>query len=306
MTVLSGGTGITKPNLAKRVVRRVNDRAYEFVHTNAPTGSGTSLTGVPSDATKIFTVGGWIQWLYDDTLDEAVITDIPTTTSLTIRRDYFGTTGQAHAANAVVRYLARAPAQTLSEIVDDTIEGMWPDLYTINETNFSVPATNPENWYALPADCEEVMHVYQQAEFTAPAVKQIKDIYWNDSLRWLDSTFVSTKKGLYVRGVDTVTEDSKLHVIYAGRSALTDLNAAQIKVATYEACAELMASQFAGESKPERRSGLEGAPDSDKAFQYFKGLAALARDQEAKRLREYLPRRYQVQYRQGFHHRSDF
>jgi hypothetical protein len=290
LAALSGGSGTTKAALVPKILRRIGDRPSEDIHTNAPTGSGTSLT-VASNAQQKFQIGGWIDWVDDGTLDQAIITDIPNTTTLTIRRGYRGATAASHSANAVFRYRARVEPQAASEIIDDVIQSLWPEIYLISETSYT-PAATPKYWYDLPADCEKVLQVYQQIDVTGSNPVDIVDFKFFDGPDWKDTTLVSTSgKGLWVPNVSTQSDDSKLHVIYIGKCSLTNLTDAQIQVVLYETCASLMATQFAGESKPERRSGLEGAPDSGNAFKFFKAAAQDMRQREAQRLREFMPRR---------------
>ncbi len=86
-------------------------------------------------------------------LIEAATGDPPT--SLTVRRGMFGTTAAAHVITDFVFLAPDFPRQTVFDAVADTIEGLWPQLWTATVEETYADNTPVE----LPAACEEILEV---------------------------------------------------------------------------------------------------------------------------------------------------
>jgi hypothetical protein len=127
-------------------------------------GIDASATTLPVDTallspeeTDLIGAGTLIEVVSTTTGGELMLveaTDDPPT-SLTVRRNMFGTTAAAHIATDLIFLAPDFPRQTVFDAVADTIEGLWPRLWTpkVEET---YAATDPVE---LPAACEEILEV---------------------------------------------------------------------------------------------------------------------------------------------------
>lgn len=297
---LSGGAGITKALLVARLLRRLDDNPWVDVHTNAINTTDASLT-VASDATKKYQIGGYIDWVADGTFETAKITAV-TATTLTIERGHRETTAGVHAAGAKFRYLGRFQPLMLSEVVDDILDSMWPELFDVRHVDWTISTSaTPELWYGLPADAERVLELYQHTNST-PVDNRVPSAWMGP--HWQETAFLggSVPKALQVYGTAMNSNDNKLHGIYIARLLLTNLTSEQTAILVYMAGAVALQTVIAGETKPERRSSVQGAPTPDVAAQFWMREAAELKRKEQERLMEYLPRRNRVKYRGGRHY----
>lgn len=86
-------------------------------------------------------------------LIEAVTGEPPT--SLTVRREMYGTTAAAHAADDLITLAPDFPRRVVFDALGDVVEGLWPKLWTAQATEI-VGGMAPVD---LPANCEEVLEV---------------------------------------------------------------------------------------------------------------------------------------------------
>lgn len=68
-----------------------------------------------------------------------------------------GTVAAAHSANALVTNDPRFPRQRIKEAINDTINGVYPDLWVFDQFEFPYIAARYE--YPIPADAEDVYKV---------------------------------------------------------------------------------------------------------------------------------------------------
>lgn len=301
---LSGGAGVTRVALVTRIMRdRFDDNPNTYRAISALDGAGVTdeLTVLP-DANELFDIGGTIDFVADGTFESCLIEGIINSTTLKLRRAHRGSTIAAHAADAVFRYEGRVDPLAVSNGIDEAIDNLWPDVFDVRHVAWTVPDPT-DFWWVLPDDAEGVHELYQRTTGTTTDLAPIDN--WGGPW-FLDSGFLggADTKAVQARNVATNAPDDKLHAVYQAKVALTTLTAFQITLLTYEVAASVMASQYASESKPERRSGQEGAPDARGSFQFFAVQAESARKREAKRLAEFLPRKHRRQYR-GMRHFSE-
>lgn len=299
---LSGGSGITSSAFVQRVLRdRLDDDPVTERALTALDGAGVtdSLTVRPG-ALRRFQVGGWIDFVEDGTFETLLIEEVVNDTTLTLRRAHRGSTIASHLQDAVFRYRGRVNPLTVSNAATKKLGEFWPDVFEVRAVSHTVP-TLVDLWYNMPADAERVLDVYQR---TTGSVTDVRPMSSWSGIHRFEVGFSATNKAIKVTGVASNAPDNKLHTIYIAKAALARLTDEQVALLECEVAMSLMASEFAGESKPERRSGIEGAPDSMQAMRLFSIEAEGIRKREAKRLSEYLPRKEHRSYR-GLRHYSD-
>lgn len=299
---LTGGSGITTVAFVERVLRdRFEDTPYTERAVSALDGAGaTDELTVKPGALKRFQVGGWLDFMKDGTFETLLIEEIKNDTTLVLRRAHRGSTIAAHAIDAEFRYMARIDPNTIVNEITESIDRFWPDIFEVRHVPWTVP-TPVDLWWTLPADAERVLQLYQQR---TGAIVDLASIGYS-GIHEVDSIFISTKKALKARnGISTTSPDGKLHGIYVARCDIARLTTQQITLLTYEVAMASLTGEFTGESKPERRSGLEGAPDSGSAMRMWALHAEEIRKREALRLADYLPRKRNITYR-GLRHYSD-
>lgn len=97
----------------------------------------------------------------DDELILAKTYDSPTGTvvvmGLANGRGVDGTTAAAHTVNALVTNDPRFPRQRIKEAINDTINGLYPDLWVFAQHEFPYIAARYE--YPIPADADDVYKV---------------------------------------------------------------------------------------------------------------------------------------------------
>lgn len=75
-------------------------------------------------------------------------------------RGYASTTANSHLAGSKVENSPIWPTVRLTEAINDTIRGVYPQLWATNTT--SIPKTSVVYQYSLPADAEEILSVQYQ------------------------------------------------------------------------------------------------------------------------------------------------
>jgi hypothetical protein len=275
---LSGGTS-TEAAMVDRAIRRIDDDSYTDIATNAPGASGASLT-VATDATQRYSVGDTLDWYDNDSYEAALVTAVAATT-LTIRRGHWQTTGFAHAANAVFRVNPRFISAEILEHVRDSVEQLWPDIYEVKSATYT-DAT--DLWYALPADAEELLQVYQLAGSTPDDLTT--NITRLSMPSFKHSAFATTKKAFRVERIDTSL--TNFFAIYTAKCSATTLNATQLDIVVYEACASLLEAEAAHRIQ-RQQDGFTF--DSTTKLQAFRRRASQLRDRESFRLLGFLPQR---------------
>lgn len=306
---LSGGSGVTRVNLVKRILLdRLDDNPWTELAQSALANAATveNLTLLPGVKTR-YRKGGWIDYVGDGTFETLLIEEIINDTTLKLRHGHRGSTAAAHSTSAEIRYRGRVNPLTVSNNIDESMEDLWPDVFDIRHVDWTIP--DPVDfWYVLPTDAEGVAELYYRSKVSGSNPVRLVGVENLGGPWFMDSGFLtgSNKKAVQAESVPgaTATNDSRLHAIYQAKLTLAGLTTFQQTLITYDVASRLMSMAFASESKPERRSGLEGAPDAGNALRFFTAQAEAARKREAKRLAEFLPRKHRRQYR-GMRHYSE-
>lgn len=75
-------------------------------------------------------------------------------------RGYRGTTAASHSDGAIVNYKPTWPRASVARAVNDAINGVYPTIYAVSNTEFTPTATHWQ--YVLPSDVERVLAVEQR------------------------------------------------------------------------------------------------------------------------------------------------
>ena len=131
------------------------------VDTGGITDSATTLpvdtTLLSPEETDLIGPGTLIEVVSVNTGGELMLveaTDDPPT-ELTVRRNMYGTSAAAHIATDFIFLAPDFPRQTVFDAVADTIDGLWPQLWTATVEETYADSTPVE----LPAACEEILEV---------------------------------------------------------------------------------------------------------------------------------------------------
>ncbi len=286
---LSGGSGISRVAFLKRVlIDRLKDNPVTEKSAGAllvSTAGAQDSMQVNAGAATRFQIGDWMDFVDDASFESILVDAIPDTTHLTVRRAHLGSTNAAHLSGAIFRLRGRIAPHTMSNLIDEAMQKLYPQVYDIRHVSWDASST--DRWYGLPADVEKITSVYQR--YTSGSAVDLDQPRAFHGPRLVDSNFYTTKRALQVPVVRMNAPDAKLHATYIAKLSLTGLSDPQIDLISYEAAVAAMTGSFASDSKPERRSGLEGAPDSGNAARLYAAAAQDLRNREAKRLAEFLP-----------------
>lgn len=108
-----------------------------------------------------------------------------TVMGLTNGRGADGTTAASHSTNAIVINDPRFPRQRIKEAINDTINGVYPDLWTFGQHEFPYVAARYE--YPIPADAEDVYKVVVNT--IGPSA------VWFPAQKWRFNPMASTTSG---------------------------------------------------------------------------------------------------------------
>lgn len=152
---------VTFANLVDRVKQQLlgytKDQASVSYLTADVTASATSFTVDPSTATNLSR--GLIE--IDDELILVKSFDRGSGTVMTMGgvtgRGVEGTTAASHLNNALVTNDPRFPRQRIKEAINDTINGLYPDLWVFAQYEFPYIAARYE--YPVPVDADDVYKV---------------------------------------------------------------------------------------------------------------------------------------------------
>lgn len=212
-----------------------------------------------------------------------------------------GTTASAHALGQVVTADPRYPVQRIREAINDTINGVYPDVWVFGEFEFNYVAARYE--YPLPTAVEDVYRVtwntigpsaiwrpartyrYNPQASTTPGQVKPTPTPTGKTLQILDGGIVP---GRAVR----VTYSTKPNVMVNGSDDFeltTGLPERMIDMITYGACWRLLPGWEAGRLQQQSIESTERAPlvptgAAADASKYYLGLYQRRLDEERDRL----------------------
>lgn len=293
VTKLSEGSGTTKVSLLQRIARRLDDNPYTEA-LPALTSGATTLAGLTSDATDRWEINDTFDFLDDGTFEAVLIVAAPTATSFpaaSLRRGHRGSTDSTHSANAIARKNPAYLAQTMSEVVDQVIRDLWPEIPLVQVENFT-PATPVELYYDLDASVERVVSAYQKS---TSGVLRIHDRPVRP-ITYIDETASTTAKTVEIQNVSNSSSLSDLFVLELARLVVGDLDTNQQELVIADACYRLISTRMATVDDDQMRANLQ------LQAQLFDRQRRELRAQEAERLRRYLPRQNQPTFIPGRHY----
>ena len=290
-TNLGAGSGFTAAQAVTRALRRLDDITYEDSSSTDPSTSTTAFT-VASDATERYEVGDTIDWTANGTFEAATVSAVASTT-LTVLRAAYGTTAGDHAANAVFRRNPRFLSHVVNEAVTEALNSLWPDIFVMRETTYTVSSTTG-NYFELESATEEVLGAYQVAGTSPDSV--IYPTRHGSRPARVHTGFATS--GLYttVEGYDSTA--TTLRILTSRQPTISLLTSAQQDLVIYEACANLI-EEFSHRPKVE---GDKDVFNEAQKVQIFRGKARELRSKERQRLQNFEPERYRLTYRHGHHY----
>lgn len=275
-TSLSGGSGITRQDLTRRIYRELRDTPYQE-NVAGIAAAATSIT-LQSDATKRWHEGDIIDW-DDDSGELSLLRATPNSTTGTVERGIWGTDDATHTGTVTIRKNPTFPTQEIHDAITAAIRALWPDIYEVKEENFAV-ATPVEHQYDMPVDAERVVGAYQKTT-TAPE-RHIPRHF--RPLTWVDSTASASEKTVEVQGVGT-GDLSNLFILYLAQATLATLTVNQIEIVELD-----VKRRLTNAAALRAATEMEQQAFSRMSFNFNQMLAdRITRERE--RLRQYLPRR---------------
>lgn len=127
---------------------------------------------------------------------------------LTNGRGYEGTTAASHAAHALVTSNPAFPKARIKEAINDTIQGLYPDLVVFGSTEITKLA--PVIEYELPSEVEGVWYVVAQLIGPSKVAQPLPNWRYNPKARTVN--FASGKS---IQIFDAVTPGQAIKVVYA-------------------------------------------------------------------------------------------
>lgn len=273
------------------IIRRLlQDEPLTDTLAAAIAAAGT-LTMTVTDVTK-HAVGTW--WEVDDSTGDKVLEeDIDQSTSIvTIRRGYRGSTAVAHSDGAVLAKAPRFEYDTISQAINSVLDqDLWGEgIYNI--TTHQVTSSADTFTYDAPtANCAKFLDVYQQ---TATMQEPHRTGLWFSQYPTVrDTGLYATGLSFDIRGNQGTPGSELYYVTCAHASTITDLNSAQQRIVQYLACANLLEW-----TEPKRIQGPNNQGDTtirpgvgSQTAAYWRGLAEEAMSKERRRLENYTPSR---------------
>lgn len=222
--------------------------------------------------------------------------------SATTGRGVESTTATSHAADAIVTSDPRYPKQRIKEAINDTINGLYPDVWVFGEYEFPWQAARYE--YPLPADVEQVYKVTTNT--IGPSGVWFPNTSWRFNPQasvtagQVKPTPTPTGKSLQIMR-DYIVPGRNARVIYmkspTNLSLDTDLLTGTgfperyVDMITYGACFRLLPAYDAGRLQQQSIESTERAPlvppgSAANASQYYLGLYQRRLNEERDRLFE--------------------
>lgn len=276
----------------KRVARLLDDDAWIDAWVTGGNSSTTTVDVASTTSPHEYEIGQTLDFLTDGTYEALVITALPGTPNLTVRRGHRDTTAATHAAGAVFRVNPDFLSHVIGQLVEEAVLRLYPDIPEVKVATYTTPASPVDTWYALPADTEEVFKVYQ-----IDATNSVEELVSPDRRSagptWFHAGFVSTSKGIFVENVDSAI--TNFYILYGARPSITTLTDAQEDVVCYGAARRALELYS---TRPARRDD-RAVFGAESKIQLFRREEKSIREQEQMRLNQYLPRRNSIVWNPG-------
>lgn len=147
----------TLANLVDEVLLNLNgytmrqDRTTHLTADLTSSGLSLSLGSVSNIGKGVVEIDDELIWI--DTYDRVS----STATAAPYGRGYQGTQAVGHTQNTKVTISPTFPKLSIKRAINDTIKAVFPQLYGVDRTTFSLTAT--QSTYAVPADVQTVLAV---------------------------------------------------------------------------------------------------------------------------------------------------
>jgi len=280
----------TIPATVKNIRRLLNDEPLSDTLASAISAAGTTTMTV-TDYTK-HAVGTWWE-LDDDTGDKVLETAIDTSTSIvTIRRGYRGSTATSHSNGAVLIKSPRFEYDTVSQAINHVLEqDLWGEGI-FNITTHQVTSSATSDIYNAPSSsCERFLDVYQKtATMNEPHGETLR---WSQLPTTVDTSLYDKGKVFRIEGNRGVAGTDLYYVTCAHKSTISDLNSAQERIVQYLSVAYLLEWQeprrLAGPNNQGDKTIRPGVANQDAA--YWRALAEEAMSKESRHIEQLFPQR---------------
>lgn len=289
---LSGGTS-TKVDLVRRVARLIDDDAHTSTETAGVSSSATSFAVGSTTSPHEYQVGDVLDFLEDGTFEATLVTALPGSPNLTVRRGHRGTTAASHSANAVFRVNPTFLSHVIGEFVDAAVQNLWPDICEFYSATYTTGSAPVEEWFALSSDAEEVLEVYQKSGQTPESLHYARF----SAPMFRDAAFAATKKAVKITGLDSTL--ANFFVIYGARPLVTTLNSKQQEIVVYGAARRALEANVGHRPTTPNSPAIFG---SDNKIQLFRQEEQRLRDEEVSRLGGYKPKRGRIVWSGGHHY----
>lgn len=292
----------TLQNLVDRVRQELsgfsqNQQQFTSLAANI-TNSQTSFT--VADATQVSR--GTIEVDNQELmLVQSVNINTNTITLSSFGRGYASTTASSHLLGTKIENSPIWPTVRVVEAINDTIRGVYPDLWAVNTV--SIPKISVVYEYGLPSDAEEVINVQYQLIGPSHVWRFAQNWRFVGQANIATGELGSTGKSLFI--ADDVVPGRQIFVTYRGEphelinstddfAATTLLPVTAQDVVVYGACMKL-SPQLEGPRlsissvEASERAQYVQPGSASKVSQYYGSLYAQRLEQEAKKLRDRYP-----------------
>lgn len=213
-------------------------------------------------------------------------------------RGYASTTANSHLSGAKIENSPIWPTIRLTEAINDTIRGVYPQLWAVNTT--SIPKISVVYEYGLPADAQEIISVQYQLIGPSHVWRFAQNWRFVGQANVATGELGSTGKALFIG--DDIVPGRQIFVTYRGEPKelvnLTDdfasttlLPATAQDVIVYGACMKL-SPQLEGPRlsissvEASERAQYVQPGSASKVSQYFGQMYLQRLEQEAAKLRD--------------------
>lgn len=277
----------------KNIRRLLQDEPLSDVLA-ASIAAGSTTTMTVTDVTK-FAVGQW--WEFDDdTGDKVYVTAVdPSTSICTIRRNYRGSTGVAHANGAVLAKQPRFEYDTVSQAINTVLDiDLYAEgIYDLQEHQITSSATS--NYYDAPAStCLEFKDVYQWTSTMKSPART--DIWFSPKPRNVDTTAFSslftTGKYFQISGNSGVAGDL-YYITCAHKHTISTITTGAVRILQFVSAAYVLEwEEIRRLGGPTNQGDTTVRPGARlPTANYFRQLAAEQIQNERRTLQDLFPAR---------------
>jgi hypothetical protein len=213
-------------------------------------------------------------------------------------RGYASTTANSHLTGAKIENSPIWPTVRLIEAINDTIRGVYPQLWAVNST--SIPKTSVVYEYSLPAEAEEILSVQYQLIGPSHVWRFAQNWRFVGQANIATGELGSTGKALFV--ADDIVPGRQIFVTYRKEptelvnltddyTAVTGLPSTSHDIIVYGACMKL-SPQLEGPRlsitsvEASERAQYVQPGSASKVSQYFGQLYFQRLEQEAAKQRD--------------------